>query len=353
MNNSKKWSIRLLSLSLATLVLICALTAVIDPFFHYHAPLKHLRYPIDNERYQNDGILKHFSYDAIITGTSMTENFKASECNELFGVNSVKTCFSGSSLKEVNEQLQRAVSANPDIRLIIRGLDGWNLFSDKDDMRTDAEYPTYLYDTSLLNDVEYLLNKQILCENTLEVVKHTIKRYATTNFDQYSYWADYYTFDLESAMASYERPEKASFSEHLTDTDIRNISENLLQNVIQIAQDNPQIEFYYFFTPYSILYMDEQNQYGILESQMEAYLLATQLLLEADNIHLFSFFSDYSTITNLNNYKDPAHYSAEINSLLLQRMAAGEYELTQENYTAHWQEVSQYYLGYNYDALFS
>lgn len=50
--------------------------------YHYHAPLEDFAYLLDrnNERYQNYGILSHFSYDTIITGTSLTENFKSSEC---------------------------------------------------------------------------------------------------------------------------------------------------------------------------------------------------------------------------------------------------------------------------------
>ena len=50
---------------------------------------------------------KHFDYDAIITGTSMTENFLSSEFDSLFGVNSVKTTFSGASYKEINQNFYR------------------------------------------------------------------------------------------------------------------------------------------------------------------------------------------------------------------------------------------------------
>lgn len=65
---------------------ICVLR--VDPFIHYHKPLTNAYfYPLDNQRSQNDGILKHFEYNALITGTSMTENFKTSELDELFGVN--------------------------------------------------------------------------------------------------------------------------------------------------------------------------------------------------------------------------------------------------------------------------
>lgn len=65
-----------------------------DPFFHYHKPMTdQYFYRISNARNQNDGITRQFTYDALITGTSMTENFKASEMDILFGVQSVKVLF--------------------------------------------------------------------------------------------------------------------------------------------------------------------------------------------------------------------------------------------------------------------
>ena len=87
---SKKGSVSLRAFVLAILFLIGSVTAWVDPFFHYHAPQDRLQYPINNQRYQNNGIVRHFSYDALITGTSMTENFMASECDlfrrEVYGI---------------------------------------------------------------------------------------------------------------------------------------------------------------------------------------------------------------------------------------------------------------------------
>ncbi len=353
LNTGKKWGTALLLLTLASLLGISALTAVIDPYFHYHAPLSRLTYPIEKERYQNDGIVKHFSYDAILTGTSMTENFKASECDALFGVRSVKTCFSGSSLMEASDHLRRAVGANPDIRLIIRGYDAWNLLEPYDALRESDKIPFYLYDENPFNDVSYLLNKTILLQDTLGVLKHTLKGLPTTSFDDYGRWQQWATFDGSLVLKNYQRPEDAGEQYPWREADAATLTESLDYNAIALARENPQIQFYYFFTPYSIVYLDDQHQRGLLEKQFAALEQATRELLDVENIHVFSFFNDYGTITNLDNYYDPAHYHEDINTLILQRMAAGEYELTWENYEEHWQEVRTFYLGYDYDSLFS
>ena len=143
--SNKTWGITALAAFLALLTAIGGLTVVVDPYFHYHKPLESLQYRIHNERYQNDGIVKHFDYDAIITGNSMTENFKTSEFDQLFGVQSIKVAFSGAGPKEVDENLRQALAANPNIKIILRGMDYMQICVPKDSARyEDHLYPRYL-----------------------------------------------------------------------------------------------------------------------------------------------------------------------------------------------------------------
>lgn len=350
MNNSKKWSILCVGLSLVLLVILGGATAVIDPFFHYHAPLEGLEYPIDNQRYQNDGIVRNFEYDALITGTSMTENFKTSEFDELFGANSVKVSYSGGTYAELFSNLQQAMESNPDIQTVLFCIDEWFLFSGRDMILADGEYPTYLYDDSLLNDVEYVLNKEILCSDTLEVLFYTRDGNTTTSFDDYSSWV--FPYDKDVVLGTYTRPAQAETLSEFTEENRSNLTTMLQSTALTLAEAYPDTEFLYYFPPYSILNWDANNRQGTLEQHVEAFRLASELLLEAENIRLFSFYTDYKTITNLDNYRDTVHHSNEINSLLLQRFAAGEYELTKENCQTHWDEVLDYYSNYDYAALF-
>ncbi len=348
--NSKKWTIGLLISVLILLIAAGSVTVVIDPFFHFHGPLPQLTYPIDSERYQNDGIVRHFDYNAIITGTSMTENFKASEMDSLFGVNTVKVCFSGTTYTEVTRNLERAIQANPNIRMILSSMEGWYLFDEKGLMRSDAALPEYLYDQNPLNDVSYVLNKEVLFQYTARVIGHTLEGAPTTNFDDYSSW--HASFGREVALAAYDRPPKADFQGPFTDAEQQNLIESLTENSVEMARRNPQIQFYYFFPPYSVLTWDMYNQYGELERQLQAYTLASQILLQEENIHLFAFFDDFETVTNLDNYIDGGHYSPDINSKILQRMALGENELTLDNYQDYWDQIGAYYRAYPYDTLF-
>ena len=92
---SVRWLCATLAVTLLLLCLFAVPTAYIDPLFHYHAPLEQYQYPLTEERYQNDGIVRHFTYDGIITGTSMTENFKTSEADALFDAHFIKVPLAG------------------------------------------------------------------------------------------------------------------------------------------------------------------------------------------------------------------------------------------------------------------
>jgi hypothetical protein len=118
------------------------------------------------------------------------------------------------------------------------------------------------------------------------------------------------------------------------------------------AKKNPDTQFYFFVPPYSTLWWDKEMQEGNLERQITALELASELLVEVENIKLFSFAELYETAADLNNYTDILHYSSEINTYILKAMRNGECLLTADNYHEHWKNVRDYYLAFDYDEYF-
>lgn len=349
-NHSKLWSILCIVLVLILLTAFAIPTAVIDPFFHFRSPREDLTYPLNNQRYQNDGIVRHFDYDALITGTSMTENFKTSEFNALFGVNAVKVSYSGGTFPELTANLEQALEHNSEIKFVIFCMDQWFLTAGRELIQASGDYPVYLYDDNPFNDVEYLLNREIFWENTLQVLSHTKKGLPTTSFDDYSSWV--YPYDAQIVLANYNRPEPDT-SVPATESDYSRLKDTLENTLIRLARLHPDTTFIVYFPPYSILAWDTWLQEGLFSKNLDLYQSACEILLQQENIHVFSFHSDYETITDLNNYRDRGHHSDQINSLLLQRFRSGEFRLTEDNYQQHWQEVEDFYGSFDYEALLS
>ena len=349
-----KWNILVIAGTFVCLAMIGLLTIFVDPFFHYHGPVEGLSYELleENSRYQNDGIARHFEYDALITGSSMTQNFKTTTMDQVFGVQSIKVAYSGARYKEINEALERAFEANPDIRIVVRGLDFAMLVSDKDAVRKDYEYPTYMTNDNVFDDVSYLFNKDILLNHTVETLWYTMSGGETTTIDAYGSLHDDFTFGKESVLASYavEVPQRG-FVRELTEEERVMITENLEQNVLQLARAYPETTFYLFFPPYSIGYWDEMNSYNEVPFMLDAQELAIELLLEEPNIKLYCFWDNFDMICNLDNYFDSLHYGEWINDDILHWMYGEEYLLTKDNYQEHMDKLRDFYTTYDYASL--
>lgn len=354
MNKNKKYSLILLITCACGLIVMAGMTIFADPYFHYHFPNEKLSYTLNNERYQNDGIMRHWDYEAMIIGTSMTENFKTSEMDSLFSTSSIKVPFSGASYKEINDNINRAIKYNLDLKIVVRGLDYSMFWTSADYYRYDkSTYPEYLTNDNLLDDVEYLFNKELFINNVCPVLlTYSADGGTITSFDDAHNWHSYYTFNKEAVLATYTRAETVDSSVEVSAEELAEFKENIEQNLVQTVKDNPDVEFYYFMTPYSVCYWDELNQTGCIEKQLLGEQLIIEALLPYDNVHLFSFSDDFSLTTDLNNYKDIAHYGQHVNSYMLTCMKNGEHRLTEENYEEYLKNIENYYKNYDYDSIF-
>ena len=352
MHAYKKWVIAFFALLLAILLLLGSITAVLDPYFHYHAPLEGLSYELFYQRYQNDGIVKHFDYDALITGNSMTENFKTSLCDELFGTKAIKVPYSGASFKELDANLRTAFEHNGGLGMVVMGLDYGNFIQDKDYMAyADEDYPDFLYDTNPFNDVKYLFNKSIL-KTALDMVLRTRAGVPPTDFDSYSAWDANIDYSREAVFAGYERHWDTGEEHHMNPERLEMLRGNIEQNILETVKAHPETEFYFYFPPYSVLFWDKQDRMGVLELQLEAEREVIELLLPFENVQLFSFLNDFELAEDFGHFKDYIHHDPGINDHILECMARGEHRLTEDNYESYLASMYAQYSDYDFDALF-
>lgn len=280
----------------------------------------------------------------------MCEKFKASQADALFDASFVKVPLSGARYKELNNEIRRAFTYNSGIKYVVRGLDINTLIMDKDAIREDYNPPEFLYNNSILDDVSYVFNKTLFLKN-LSVLKHTQQGLPTTSFDDYAITDGDPAGNAAMVLSTYSVGERAVQQTPLSDEERQMIYENLQQNVIDVIAQNPQTQFYYFFTPCSIAYWDELDSLGTLERELEAIAYATEELIKYPNLKLFNFCLDSELICELANYKDQVHYCGYVCSWLLEYMADGKYLVTPDNALQVMEEMAQLYLGYDYEAL--
>ena len=352
---AKTWLISWLIIVISVLSISSALVYIVDPFFHYHMPdTDNYYYEINNQRSQNDGIIRHFVYDAMITGTSMTENFRTTETDRLFGCNSIKVPFEGGSYKEINDNIAKALKVNDELKIIIRCMDMMRFFDSYDLMRLDlGKFPTYLYDDNPFNDVEYLLNRDVVLDRTCPMI---LSRYrgeskpGITDFDEYSNWQVSYTFGINYVLRggiTFTDTEQT----HLSDEEKETIRKNIDLNVTSIADEYPDVDFYYYYSPYSVVKWNSWKNEGLLYKYLEAEAYITELIVPHKNIHLFSFNNRTDITTDLNNYKDDTHYAIWINSLILKWLSGEQYRITEENYKDYLKQEYEFYTTFDYTSI--
>lgn len=364
--SAKKWIRDFTILLCGALMIFILLMVAIDPLFHYHAPLPHLNYKLirEDERLINDGIMRSFSYDGAVMGSSMIENTNISYVNDKMSGTFIKCPYFGASLKEMSLNEEQLISRNPETHKIIRCIDYLGIRQDKDLMNYSEDmYPDYLYNDNLVDDVHYVLNKNIFLKYTAPIVLGQATE-AESSLDLWGNWMEGFSFGKDAVLAtqSYTSFEPTSRDKVITDLDecmllltdeeISAVRDNIRQNCCMNAINHPEIDFYYFFSPYSICYWGSLFAQNDVAKQVACEKVAIEEMMDIPNLHLYSFNTDFSLTTNLDNYKDYYHYGEWTNYDLIDSISSNQNELTRDTYEEYLRTELLYYQTYDYSAIF-
>ncbi len=283
----------------------------------------------------------------------MTVNFDTDDFKELLGYDTIKLSYSGAYPKDDYNILSIAFDNNTHARTV-NPLQAVFFAVDIPTMTADTEetkypLPEYLYDKNVLNDVKYLLNKDVL----FQYVLRPFVQGRGSDFSEiyFSWWTpDYY--NIQWVMHTYEEPPKPD--KVITKEDVLPTTKaNLEKNILPFVEENPDTEFYFFFPPYSILYWHNLIRENFYEAAFAQYQYVSDRLLEYDNVHLF-YFQTMNEVTDLNNYADYSHYKPEINRFMVECFQSGNYEITSsEQMEKELLKMRSIVDHFDYEALFS
>lgn len=345
----KKFVRNTLMMTVALLIICGSAIFAIDPYYHYHTPWFGLQATPFQERYCNAGLAEHFDYDSVIIGSSMTENFRASWFDEAFGCKTMKLSYSGA--RSINTKtIMEKVFEHGGIRNVFFGLDTAMLTSAPD--FTQFDIPEYLYDGIGLNDVNYLLNKDILFGDTVK----TLQRQENFSFDDMYVWEKNYTFSEKEVLygkQAYVKSRLKTVKAPIEKTALLQTSRaNLGQNILPFIQQNPDTTFYLFVPPYSILFWDMEHRKGETEALLYMLEDTAEQLFAYPNVRLFYYQNVEEIVTDLNNYKDYSHYSSDVNRYIVRSMREGTHQMTKENYRAELQRMKELAENFDYEQFF-
>ena len=346
----KKWGIWAIAIILTLVVGMALLTYIVDPYFHFHAPIEGMSYRLYEQRYINDGISRHFDYDTIVIGNSLSENVKTSQVDELFDCKSIKLPYSGAGYKDLWESIERALVYNKELKRVIVFVDTDDAIRDKDYVRY-SDYPEYLYDDIIWNDASYLWNLDTFYRGTLYNLLMTLTGKESTTFDEYSVIEGETGPEVVLPLIG-EIPSEESASRGVYKEDDREMTtENVNSNIIRVVEKYPEVQFQVIYAPPSIARWAKYYIWGDMRWRLGGAKTTTELLLKQDNVKLYSFQDEFDIVCDLNNYRDTLHYTSEISEFIMENVAKGNNEITKDNYQEYFEKVEDFYLEYDYQSL--
>ena len=169
MKNLKKKLLVLAAIILLPLIIVGTLIAVVDPFFVYHAPLENAYYIVDNQLEQNPGMAKHFEYDSVMLGSSMTTNFDTAMFDERLGCEMLKLSYNAAYPHDIDKIMKIVTREKDTLKYAFLCVDITNYMYEPGTL--SYPYPEHLYDNNILNDLEYLLSKDVLLDYVHEAYR--------------------------------------------------------------------------------------------------------------------------------------------------------------------------------------
>lgn len=343
----KRFWLTLASVVVLGLAAVIGITAYIDPFFHYHAPLQWFPYVVDDQVDMNPGLARHMDYDSVLLGSSMTVSFDTSWFGEEMGLKTQKLSYNGAYPKDQSNIMEIIFdSKGSSVKQVFLGIDELNYSCDVE----QTKYPItdYLYDRNPFNDIKYLLNKDVFLDYVLRPVVDTKDKSDWNNI--YKMWWQPMHYNLANVRLYYTPAEEVA-DETPAEEYIKGIEANLEANIIPYIEAHPETKFTIFYPPYSILYWYDAKRQSQIDTIVKKYDYMTRRLLAYDNVEVYFFQNREDIITNFDNYADYTHYSPEICHFIVQSFSEEKYRVTEANLEDELKILSDLAHNYDYESI--
>ncbi len=323
----RRWAIFTLIGVLLSLGALAGFVFVIDPFQHYRMATTYT--PIADRKIQtyiNPGIARHYPYDTLCLGSSMTENTRTSAVQAALGGDPIQLAYRGGSLTNFSVAMRAAFDTHQ-LQRVILCLDDYTL--------TDSVYfsptalPFYLYDKNPFNDVYYLFNTDVLLR-IRDLYAYNGYSFSGKNgldLDMLYNWSGKMIYGKDYVFGMVSFWDTKEVKQYPARDDQPRLQANLDAHLLPFIQAHPETEFIFYYPPYSVLHMYHARLMGQLERRLYNRSYLAEALLAYPNVRLFDFQANREWIENYDLYTDFTHYSGDVNDALTACMGEGQFEV--------------------------
>ncbi|MBQ7933342.1 MAG: hypothetical protein IJ327_00940 [Lachnospiraceae bacterium] len=300
---------------------------------------------IDNQLEQNPGIARHFDYDSIILGSSMTTNFDTLLFDNQLGTQTVKLSYNAAFPGDIDKIMNVVLEDPKEINHIFLCIDIANYLYYPNTL--SFVYPEHLYDQNPLNDLNYLLNKDVFIPY---VIGNYVKKENTPINEAYWHW-QYMYYGRQYVLKRYSAPEYKDTAN--PDYNLEHLKTNLEQCILPHIEATPKTQWHVFFPPYSMLYWYDNLATKDAKTRIDGMAYVTERLLTYDNVDIHYFQDMEEWICNLDNYADITHFSKQISDEITTRLCSETNVVTSDTYMNRLDAFEEFVYSFDYDTFLS
>lgn len=324
--NKKKALKRLGLLIVLGMLAVLVFVWLMDPFYQYHKPYFGLQAVLYDRDNQVAGSLRNFDYNAVLLGSSVAENFDTEYLDAQYGCQTIKAVRASGSVADLLYYMDVA-HANQEIQQVFWCMDIFALMAEPEVTLYGEDVPRYLHTETILDDIPYLFNKEILFEKIPMMVVYSLMD-RNTGGQAYD-WSQDKEFSSTRAMTAYEKP-----AEVVAEQDFTEIKAQIQANIDMVMEEitsHPEIKYTIIFPPYSMLWWDCGYVNGMGEQYFYVLEQTLPQLLECENARVYYYQAEQEIICNLDNYMDMIHYAPWVNQYMLESIVTDKGRVTKEN----------------------
>ena len=165
-------------------------------------------------------------------------------------------------------------------------------------------------------------------------------------------WADQYLYSKYIARSNYLATRKLYQEAEKPFDNLFEKTDMLINDLVPFIEERPDVTFYFYAPPYSMLFWDVCVLDGSLTAEICALSRLYEKLLSYDNVRVFYFQDAKEIVTDLDHYRDYSHYDQGVNYFMYECMRDGEHEVTGDTYYDTLLDWYYYARDYDYEELF-
>lgn len=270
-------------------------------------------------QFQIPGIARHYPYDAVVTGTSTSNNFREGDLGAALAWRPLNFSLAGSTIEEQRAVLETALATGK-ARYVFWGVDPFAFGSAR-----GRPFPYYLYRQPGWPSVQYLLNLGALSHGLSTLVLPDTKRVSLAQWSEKNVWDDQYTYGRAQVLTAWAHRRHQPASQLPETADLAD--QAVTGTMEALVRAYPDVDFRIILLPYSVLYSKllVEERRGEFDGGCRITGAILSRVAPLPNARVYDFREDRAITHDLDAFKDLVHFSGNVSRQIIADVAADRY----------------------------